>query len=68
MYVRVTKSTAFQLIKDHSINKTDSPKDQAKFVKDVNPIHLKNGIHLTFLRADQSPSGKEGFHVIIPER
>lgn len=60
MKVRVSKKTARRLLKENGINV------ELSFIKQVNPLHLQNGILLTYMRKDQSPDNKAGYHLLIP--
>lgn len=61
MLVRITKKQATRLLQE-----TNQPKEHLQHAKKVNPVHLTRGTHLTYLRSDQSPDGREGYHLQIP--
>jgi hypothetical protein len=62
MLIKITRAEAERLMKKAGYT-TDTP----DFVRDVNPVHLEEGIHLTYLRADQG-TGKAGYHINVPKR
>lgn len=57
MLIFISEKEAKRLLQEAGI------KEGPEFVRDVNPVHLQGGTHLTYLRADQSPAKQEGYHI-----
>jgi hypothetical protein len=62
LLIKITKEEAERLIKE--AGHTDH-KEMVEFAKDVSSIHVGEGVHITYLRADQG-TGQEGYHADIP--